>query len=459
MHDLLIRRADVGNLLDGVTGPVDIAVEDGKIAAIAPEIRPDLARAVVEAEGRLVLPGLVDTHIHVSGEFGSAVGYQMMLRAGVTTALDMAGDPAEIRTTAGRGRGMTIGVLFPVIPGKTVDNRDPSLADLRRLLEDQLRLGALGLKVLGGHYPLTPDATARVFEVCAEHGAYSAIHAGTTETGSDIRGLVEAAALADGRRVHYAHINSYCRGQIDDPITEAAQAVSVLQGTPSQVSESYLSRINAADATCVDGVPVSRVVITCLRLGGYGGTEPELVRAIKDGWAMVHGEVDGEVRLLEPGAGLDTYERRRSEVAVSFAVNPASSSLALGLARKRDSGAFVIDAFSTDGGSLPRNTTLAQGLALVAARALTLQEFSWKASGAPAAMLGLEDKGRLAVGADADLIVVGPDSECDLSIIGGQAAWRADRPVDGGRPAIVCHPLGAEQVAESATAIPRTFDA
>ena len=457
MHDLLIRAANVGNLIDGVSGTVDIAIEDGAITAIAPEISPSNARSVVEAAGRTVLPGLVDTHVHFSGEFGSPVGYRMMLRAGVTTALDLAGDPVEILASAPEGRGMTIGALFPIIPGKTVADRDPSAAQLRQLLEKRLTQGALGLKVLGGHYPLTPEATARVFDVCAEVGAYVAIHVGTTETGSDVEGLAEAVRLAAGRRVHYAHINSYCRGQIRDPVGEAAQAVSILENATGAVSESYLSRINAADATCADGVPVSRVVVTCLRLGGYGNSETELRRAIEQGWAMVHGEVDGEVRLLDADRGLDLYQARDSAVVISFPVNPSSASLAIALARRQGTSDFVVDAFSTDGGSLPRNTTLAQGLALVAAQALTLREFVWKASGAPAKMLGLERKGRLEVGADADLIVAGAGAVCELSIIGGTIAWGEGAADTGAKPAILCHPQGLQHVTDAAVPIARQF--
>jgi len=457
MPDLLIRSANIGSLVDGIGTTADIAIEDGKIAAIGPDLSDKGVRRVVDAEGRAVLPGLVDTHIHVSGQFGDPMGFRMMLKAGVTTALDMAGDPVEIQTTAVQGRGMTIGALFPVVPGKTVADSNPSAFELKQLLEQQLERGALGLKVLGGHYPLTPEATARVFDVCADARAYAAIHAGTTETGSDVEGLAEAVNLAAGRRVHFAHINSYCRGQISDPVGEAAQAIGILANAANAVSESYLSRINAADATCVAGVPVSRVVVTCLRMGGYENSETELRRAIVDGWAAIHGEINGEMCLLDPDQGLDLYQARGSAVAVSFAVNPASASLAIALARRQGSPDFAVDAFSTDGGSLPRNTTLAQGMALVAAQALTLREFSWKASGAPARMLGLDNKGRLEVGCDADLIVVGRGGACDLSMIAGKIAWGDGAGQDQAKPTVLCHPAGVDLVARSATAIGREF--
>ena len=57
--DTVIRRADLG---DG-RGPCDIGLSGGRIAALAPVIACEAAE--VDLGGRLVLPGLVDTHIHL----------------------------------------------------------------------------------------------------------------------------------------------------------------------------------------------------------------------------------------------------------------------------------------------------------------------------------------------------------------------------------------------------------
>ena len=60
MHiDTVIRRADLG---DG-RGPLDIGFGGGRVAAIAPSLACEAAE--VDLGGRLVLPGLVDTHVHL----------------------------------------------------------------------------------------------------------------------------------------------------------------------------------------------------------------------------------------------------------------------------------------------------------------------------------------------------------------------------------------------------------
>jgi cytosine/creatinine deaminase len=58
--DLVLRQARIAGAEDT---PVDIGVRDGRIAALAPHIDTDAP--VMPLDGRLVLPGFVDTHIHL----------------------------------------------------------------------------------------------------------------------------------------------------------------------------------------------------------------------------------------------------------------------------------------------------------------------------------------------------------------------------------------------------------
>ena len=77
---------------------------------------------------------------------------------------------------------------------------------------------------------------------------------------------------------------------------------------------------------------------------------------------------------------------------------------------KDDAGNFVVDAISSDGGAIPRNFILSYGILLIKFGGLTFKEFVQKVSWTPAKMLGLENKGHLSPGADADVIVVNPDN-------------------------------------------------
>lgn len=92
--DRLLRGGRVICPASGIDAIRDIAVRNGKIAAVQPDILPTSAREVIDVTGKLVLPGLIDTHAHVyqyvTGRFGmnaDMVGVQ----SGVTTLVDQGG--------------------------------------------------------------------------------------------------------------------------------------------------------------------------------------------------------------------------------------------------------------------------------------------------------------------------------------------------------------------------------
>ncbi len=432
MNDLLIAGGTVVDPANGLHGRADVAIKNGKVVVVSEELDRDQAHQVVSAEGKWVLPGLVDSHVHVSSK---PEGYRMMARAGVTCALDMAGQPGEmIKGLKTAGSGLTVGFLYPLIPGETISDRQPSQREIARVLDLALGQGALGVKILGGHYPLSPEATARIIQEAHAAGAWCAVHAGTSATGSNIEGLEELVDLSAGLPVHIAHVNSYCRGQITgDPLLEASRALKALARVPAARCESYLSPWNGTSARVEHGIPKSRVTQTCLLSGGYAATAAGMEEAIAAGWARIHGVRDREIVLLPPVQGLKTYHAYDSRVYVSFPVN--SPGVALALAVAGANGSFAVDALSTDGGGIPRNTTLAQGLALVAFGAMTMGDLITKACLNPARILGLNSKGQLGPGADADLIVVDPvTSQVTWSSVEGQFVVQEAKVVgQGGR--------------------------
>ena len=96
-YDLLIRGGHVLDPGSGLDGRLDIAVHDGRIAAIGPDLDVAAARRVIEIPGtdRYVVPGLVDIHTHVAhGATTPGVGmgccdpYDVGVRSGVTTVVD-----------------------------------------------------------------------------------------------------------------------------------------------------------------------------------------------------------------------------------------------------------------------------------------------------------------------------------------------------------------------------------
>jgi dihydroorotase len=64
-YDLVIKNGTVIDPARGIEHRLDVAVAGGRIAAVEPTIPDANARDVIEAEGLLVTPGLVDLHVHV----------------------------------------------------------------------------------------------------------------------------------------------------------------------------------------------------------------------------------------------------------------------------------------------------------------------------------------------------------------------------------------------------------
>ena len=62
--DLLIKNVRVVRPHGNVVHHSDIAVKDGKVAKVAPAIEPTRAKTVYDGKGRLAFPGVVDAHMH-----------------------------------------------------------------------------------------------------------------------------------------------------------------------------------------------------------------------------------------------------------------------------------------------------------------------------------------------------------------------------------------------------------
>ena len=92
-NDLVLRGGRVIDPAQGIDGIFDVSIRDNRIAAIGENLAGP-ARETIDVRGKLVLPGLIDTHAHVyrfvSGRFGldaDMVGVQ----SGVTTVVDQGG--------------------------------------------------------------------------------------------------------------------------------------------------------------------------------------------------------------------------------------------------------------------------------------------------------------------------------------------------------------------------------
>lgn len=99
--DLLLKGGHVIDPKNGIDGPMDVAIADGRILRIAPDIPVSDAARVVDVEGLYVTPGIVDIHGHYyhgtvpyrsySDSFNALPPDGFTFRSGVTTAVDAGG--------------------------------------------------------------------------------------------------------------------------------------------------------------------------------------------------------------------------------------------------------------------------------------------------------------------------------------------------------------------------------
>jgi hypothetical protein len=450
--DLLIKDGWLVDAANRIEGRFDIGVAQGKVIRVDSEINPEQAREIFNARGKLVLPGLVDCHVHLT-PLARAVGFRMLARAGVTCALECGGFVEDvIESMAAAGSGISVAPLNRLDPGVSISGPGAGRPELNKYLEKSLTAGALGFKILGGHHPLSPETTAHAIEAANAAGVYVAFHCGTTQTGSSLNGLLEALELAGSNRLHVCHIPAYCRGLTHgSPVKESLLALEALAASPHLVSESYLGPCNGTSALLENGIPRSHVTRTCLQMGGYEIDAEAMLSAAADGYLRVQKPSAREVIYLDSTDGVNYLKEMNFDVTISFPVNSRATAL-LTTTEKDEKGRFIIPALATDGGGIPRNFLLSHGLSLVRFDALTLTEFVQKCCLAPARMLGLPDKGHLAPGADADLVVVDPDTHRAVLTIAGGKIIMSDGLITGQGGTIITTEQGKQSL--SARSIP-----
>ncbi len=186
----------------------------------------------------------------------------------------------------------------------------------------------------------------------------------------------------------------------------------------------------------------------CLRLRDYPTTREGMRQAISDGYASVVGQKGNQVMYMKGKEALNLYEQSNTNVGMSFPVNLPSSAFRLSTG-KNESGEFIVDAVSTDGGSHPRNVAIQSTMALVKFHALTPLEMATKLSLTPSKMLGLVSKGHFSEGADADITVLDPEiNEPTMSLVAGKLIM-IDGQVVGTGGTLLVTPQGQKTAKDS----------
>jgi len=90
-YDTVIAGGQVVDPGSGLEGHLDVAIRDGRVVDVAPNLDRSQAGEVIDASGAIVTPGLIDLHTHVywGATYWGIEADPVAARTGVTTWLDV----------------------------------------------------------------------------------------------------------------------------------------------------------------------------------------------------------------------------------------------------------------------------------------------------------------------------------------------------------------------------------
>jgi imidazolonepropionase-like amidohydrolase len=187
---LLIRNAMViyGNAKPAF-GPVDILVEDGLIARIGPAAGQTPADAVIEASGKYVMPGMVNTHVHWQDQragIPQPIQYErnLYLASGVTTTRELGNEDFDkSKRWQAESAAATVPAPRMQVYWRVEHRRTPEA--MRVQIREAKQRGADGLKIFG----MDRDLLEAVMDEARQQELQTTTHIGVEEVTA--RDLVE----------------------------------------------------------------------------------------------------------------------------------------------------------------------------------------------------------------------------------------------------------------------------
>lgn len=402
-YDLLIKNGRV--ILDEGEQEVEVAVKDGKIAAIGHDLGD--AEKVIDAKGQVVAPGMVDAHVHITEPGGGYrdewEGYETGLKGaakgGVTTIVEMplnqvpaTTDRASIQEKFDAGKGKlsadvaSYGGLVPynldggiqeldeegvvaykaflaTCGDRSIDGDFENVDDYS-LYEGMKQIAKTG-KILSVHAE-NADITDRLGEIAYKNGEKSlAAYVDSRPVFTEVEPIRKLILFAKetGCRLHIVHVA--CEEGVDEVIKAQQEGVDVTCETCTHYLYFYKEELDDIGPVVKCSPPIREES----RLPGM--------------WERV---INGDINFVTSDHSPSTPDLKDTD-----------------------------NAFEAWGGiaGIQNNVDILfdEG---VQKRDLSLKRFAEIIATEPAKRFGLENKGSIAVGKDADFVFIKPESSYTL---------------------------------------------
>ncbi|XHS76848.1 CIA30 family protein [Burkholderiaceae bacterium UC74_6] len=379
---------------------MDVLVKDGRIAAIAPVSKKLVMPAgvpVVQGAGKTLLPGLIDAHVH---SWGTA--RRDALRLGVTTELDMFTDPRQLPAarrereslaaaqgadlwsagtlaTAPGGHGTEYGFKIPTLTKP--EEAEGFVATRQAEGSDYLKI-VIENGSAYGHPMATLDGPiiSALTKAARSRGMLSVAHVATAD---------------DARLAFQSGVDGLAHMFIDRPLDPSKPADAAFI---EQARKHFIVATLAVNAS-LSGKPYGRELTEDPRLAPWLSTTQKgsLSGAFGGDWSKPH-----------------------------FIVNAMANTRTLHAA-----GVPILAGTDAGNPGTAHGASLHGELALLVQSGLTPAEALSAATAEPARIFGLKDRGQIAVGRRADLLLVEGDPTKDITttraIVG---LWKNGLPVD-----------------------------